>query len=46
VSIAGVVAWGAGVAAFYAAGSTIGGTLPALGASIAVYLALRYTLRR
>jgi nucleobase:cation symporter-1, NCS1 family len=40
VSLAGIVAWAAGAAAFFAAGS-IGGTLPALGVSIAVYLALR-----
>jgi cytosine permease len=39
VSIAGVVAWGAGAAAFYAAGSR-GGTLPALAVSIVVYRAL------
>ena len=45
VSIAGVVAWAAGAAAFFAAGS-IGGTLPALAVSVLVYRALRYTRRR
>ena len=44
VSAAGVIAWGAGAAAFFAAGS-IGGTLPALAVSILVYHALRYTRR-
>jgi nucleobase:cation symporter-1, NCS1 family len=39
VSIAGVVAWAAGAAAFYASGSG-GGTLPALAVSILVYRAL------
>ncbi|PYQ96454.1 MAG: hypothetical protein DMF96_18370 [Acidobacteria bacterium] len=39
VSIAGVGAWAAGAAAFFAAGS-IGGTIPALAASVVVYLAL------
>jgi NCS1 family nucleobase:cation symporter-1 len=36
VSIAGVIAWAAGAAAFFAAGS-IGGTIPALAVSILVY---------
>jgi len=45
VSIAGVTAWAAGAAAFFAAGS-IGGTLPALAVSILVYRALLYTRRR
>jgi NCS1 family nucleobase:cation symporter-1 len=44
VSVAGVVAWAAGAAAFFAAGS-IGGTLPALAVSVLVYRALRYTRR-
>ena len=44
VSVAGVGAWAAGVAAFFAAGS-IGGTLPALTASILVYRVLLYTRR-
>jgi hypothetical protein len=44
VSIAGVVAWAAGAAAFFAAGS-IGGTLPALAVSVLVYRALLYTRR-
>lgn len=39
VSIAGVAAWAAGAAAFFAAGS-IGGTLPALAVSVLVYRAL------
>jgi nucleobase:cation symporter-1, NCS1 family len=39
VSIAGVVAWASGAAAFFAAGS-IGGTLPALAVSVLVYRAL------
>jgi purine-cytosine permease-like protein len=43
VSIAGVIAWAAGAAAFFAAGS-IGGTLPALAVSILVYCALRRTV--
>jgi hypothetical protein len=42
VSVAGVAAWAAGAAAFFAAGS-IGGTLPALAVSVLVYRALRYT---
>jgi NCS1 family nucleobase:cation symporter-1 len=45
VSIAGVVAWAAGAAAFFVSGS-IGGTLPALAVSVLVYQALRYTRRR
>jgi purine-cytosine permease-like protein len=45
VSIAGVTAWAAGAAAFFAAGS-IGGTLPALAVSMLVYRALLYTRRR
>ena len=45
VSFAGLAAWGAGAAAFFAAGS-IGGTLPALAVSILVYRALLYTRRR
>ena len=44
VSVAGVVAWAAGAAAFFAAGS-IGGTLPALAVSILVYRALRFAPR-
>jgi purine-cytosine permease-like protein len=44
VSVAGVVAWAAGAAAFYASGS-IGGTLPALAVSVLVYRALLYTRR-
>jgi len=44
VSVAGVAAWAAGASAFYASGS-IGGTLPALAASILVYRALLYTRR-
>lgn len=44
VSVAGVVAWAAGAAAYFAAGS-IGGTLPALAVSVLVYRALRYTRR-
>jgi len=44
VSIAGVTAWAAGAAAFFAAGS-IGGTLPALAVSVLVYRALLYTRR-
>jgi NCS1 family nucleobase:cation symporter-1 len=42
VSIAGVSAWAAGAAAFFAAGS-IGGTLPALAVSVLVYRALLQT---
>jgi nucleobase:cation symporter-1, NCS1 family len=45
VKIAGVTAWAAGAAAFFAAGS-IGGTLPALAVSVGVYCALLYTRRR
>jgi nucleobase:cation symporter-1, NCS1 family len=45
VSIAGVAAWAAGAAVFFAAGS-MGGTLPALAVSIAVYLIVRYTRGR
>ena len=45
VSVPGMVAWGAGAAAFFAAGS-VGGTLPALTVSIVVYRVLRYTRRR
>ncbi len=45
VSVAGLGAWAAGGAAFYAAGS-IGGTLPALAVSMLVYRALLYTRRR
>ena len=41
VSVAGVVAWAAGAATFFAAGS-IGGTLPALAVSVVAYRALRY----
>ncbi len=44
VSVAGGVAWAAGAAAFFAAGS-IGGTLPALAVSVLVYRAIRYTRR-
>jgi NCS1 family nucleobase:cation symporter-1 len=44
VSIAGMTAWAAGAAAFFAAGS-IGGTLPALAVSVLVYRALLYTRR-
>ena len=43
VSIAGVSAWAAGAAAFFAAGS-IGGTLPALAVSVLVYRALLKTV--
>ena len=39
VSVAGVIAWTAGAAVFFAAGS-IGGTLPALAVSILVYCVL------
>jgi NCS1 family nucleobase:cation symporter-1 len=45
VSTAGMVAWAAGAAAFFAAGS-IGGTLPALAVSVLVYRALLYTRPR
>ena len=45
LSIAGVVAWAAGAAVFFAAGS-IGGTLPALAVSILGYRALLYTRRQ
>ena len=45
VSVAGVTAWAAGAAAFFAAGS-IGGTLPALAVSVLVYRGLLYTRRR
>ncbi len=45
VSAAGVLAWAAGAVAYVAAGS-IGGTLPALVVSVAVYLTLRYTRSR
>jgi nucleobase:cation symporter-1, NCS1 family len=44
VSLAGMTAWAAGAAAFFAAGS-IGGTLPALAVSVLVYRALLYTRR-
>ncbi len=44
VSRAGVIAWAAGAAAYFAAGS-IGGTLPALAVSVIVYRALLYTRR-
>jgi purine-cytosine permease-like protein len=40
VSVAGVSAWAAGTAAFYAAGA-IGGTLPALAVSVLVYRVLQ-----
>ncbi len=40
MSIAGMTAWGAGAAAYFAAGA-IGGTLPAFAVSIAVYLGVR-----
>ena len=43
VSVAGITAWAAGAAAFFAAGS-IGGTLPALAVSVLVYRALRRTV--
>ena len=42
VSVPGVAAWGAGAAAYYAAGA-VGGTLPAFAVSILVYLGLRRT---
>jgi NCS1 family nucleobase:cation symporter-1 len=45
VSAAGVTAWAAGAAAFFASGS-IGGTLPSLAVSVLVYRALLYTRRR
>jgi NCS1 family nucleobase:cation symporter-1 len=45
VSAAGVTAWAAGAAAFFASGS-IGGTLPALAVSVIVYRGLLYTRRR
>jgi NCS1 family nucleobase:cation symporter-1 len=45
VSAAGVTAWAAGAAAFFASGS-VGGTLPALAVSVIVYRALLYTRRR
>jgi purine-cytosine permease-like protein len=45
VSIAGVSAWAAGAAAFFAAGS-IGGTLPALAVSVLVYRALLKTVSK
>ena len=44
VSIAGMIAWAAGAAVYFAAGS-IGGTLPALAVSVLVYRALLYTRR-
>jgi hypothetical protein len=40
VNAAGMLAWGAGAAVFFVAGS-IGGTLPALVTSIAVYVGLQ-----
>jgi nucleobase:cation symporter-1, NCS1 family len=40
ISAPGMIAWGAGAAAYYAAGS-IGGTLPAFAVAVLVYLALR-----
>jgi len=45
VVMAGVIAWAAGVVAFYAAG-TIGGTAPALIASIATYTVIRHLTAR
>ena len=45
VNVAGMLAWGAGAAVFFAAGS-IGGTLPALVMSIAVYVGLRRIVGR
>jgi len=42
VSAAGMIAWAAGAAAFFAAGS-IGGTLPALAVSVVLYSMLRRT---
>src|SRR4029077_2470011 len=45
VNVAGMLAWGAGAAVFFAAGS-IGGTLPALVTSIAVYVGLRRVIGR
>jgi purine-cytosine permease-like protein len=45
MSVAGMCAWAAGAAAFFAAGSR-GGTIPALAVSIGVYVGLRYTLHR
>ena len=40
VNVAGVAAWAAGTAAFFAAGR-LGGTVPALAASVVVYVTLR-----
>jgi cytosine permease len=45
VNAAGLVAWAAGAAMFYATGS-IGGTVPALVTSIAVYVGLRRVVGR
>ena len=45
VNRAGVLAWAAGIATYFAAGS-IGGTVPALIVSIAVYIGLRRVIGR
>ena len=45
INAAGVLAWAAGAGLFYAAGSA-GGTVPALVASIAVYIGLRRVIRQ
>jgi cytosine/uracil/thiamine/allantoin permease len=45
VNAAGLVAWAAGAAMFYATGS-IGGTVPALVTSIAVYVGLQRVVGR
>jgi len=45
VNRAGVLAWAAGIATYFAAGS-IGGTVPALVVSIAVYVGLRRVIGR
>jgi NCS1 family nucleobase:cation symporter-1 len=45
VNVAGMLAWGAGAAVFFAAGS-VGGTVPALFTSIAVYIGMRRVIGR
>jgi len=45
VNIAGVAAWAAGAVAFFAA-DRLGGTMPALGASVVVYVTLRRVLKQ
>jgi cytosine/uracil/thiamine/allantoin permease len=44
VNVAGMLAWGAGAAVFFVAGS-VGGTVPALVTSIAVYIGAEKVLR-